>query len=465
MSILNLFLFFSIIFSVKQEDSFYKIPIDIISQNFKPVVPIYINEYPSIPKLLALDINLGQSWIFNSNLENIDENKYDIKVKHAFYMISGINKKGTIYLSQDLKINDFNYLDVNQIYDEINNSGSLSLNANLDPNNIISLIKFKDDNNIKKSTYFGFCLDLTNLKQNNKPYLYIGDLSKLNKDISKLQKFPLYQGDFDDKKEKEKKKLNWSIKLKGLFIGNINSTFNKNKEEQKVNLIDNEKNKGIIIDEPAAFESVYNYIYITKEAMLFLIAHYFNDKKDICKREETNDENTYEIKYNCLRNKRQNLNNINLILDNNVTIELTHEDLLNCAVNINIDSEKKYNLDTCEFTIRYHNNINYYVLGLPILRKYRTYFLYNDESILIENYNHFSKNYLQENKFTNISRQKKKTIGQTLKELFNTTLCIAFIFALLTGGFYFYDKFQDKNEYEQKEETEKIINRNKYANL
>ena len=339
------------------------------------------------------------------------------------------------------------------------------MNANLDTNNIISLIKFKDDNNIKKSTYFGFCLDLTNLKQNNKPYLYIGDLSKLNKDISKLQKFSLYQGDFDDKKEKEKKKLNWSIKLKGLFIGNVNKTINKNKEEQKVNLIDNEKNKGIIIDEPAAFESVYNYIYITKEAMLFLIAHYFNDKKDICKREETNDENTYEIKYNCLRNKRQNLNNINLILDNNVTIELTHEDLLNCAVNINIDSEKKYNLDTCEFTIRYHNNINYYVLGLPILRKYRTYFLYNDESILIENNNHFSKNYLQENKFTNISRQKKKTIGQTLKELFNTTLCIAFIFALLTGGFYFYDKFQDKNEYEQKEETEKIINRNKYANL
>ena len=297
MSILNLLLIFSIIVSVKQDDSLYKIPIDIISQNFKPVVPIYINEYPSIPKLLALDINLGQTWIFNSNLENIDEDKYDIKVKHAFYMISGINKKGIIYLNKDLKINAFNYLDVNQIYDEINNSGSLSLNANLDSNNIISLIKFKDDNNIKQSTYFGFCLDLTNLKENNKPYLYIGDLSQLNKDISKLQKFPLYQGDFDDNKEKEKKKLNWSIKLKGLFIGNVNATFNKNNEEQKVNLIDNEKNKGIIIDEPAAFESVYNYIYITKEAMLFLIAHYFNDKKDICKREEINDENTYEIKY------------------------------------------------------------------------------------------------------------------------------------------------------------------------
>ena len=465
MYFLDLLLFFFIISSIKSDESLYKIPIDVISQNFKPVIPIYINEYSSIPKLLSLDINLGQSWIFNSNLENIDEDKFDIKMKHAFYMISGINKKGTIYLNQDIKISDFNYLDVNQIFDEINNSGSLSLNANLDGNNIISLIKFKDDNNIKQSKYFGFCLDITNINKNknNKPYLYIGDLSILNKDISKLKRFPLYQSDGDN--NKENKKLTWSIKMKGLFIGNVNDTLDKNNEKINVNLIDNKKNKGLIIDEPATFESIYNYIYITKEAMLFLIAHYFNDKKDICKREEINDENTYEIKYNCLRNKRQDLNNINLILDNNITIELTHEDLLNCAVNINIDSEKKYNLDTCEFTIRYHNNINYYVLGLPILRKYRTYFLYNDESVLIENNQHFSQNYLQENKFTNISRQKKKTMGQTLKELFNTTLCIAFIFALLTGGFYFYDKFQNKNEYEQKEETEQIINRNKYANL
>ena len=192
MYFLDLLLFFFIISSIKSDESLYKIPIDVISQNFKPVIPIYINEYSSIPKLLSLDINLGQSWIFNSNLENIDEDKYDIKMKHAFYMISGINKKSTIYLNQDIKISDFHYLDVNKIFDEINNSGSLSLNANLDGNNIISFIKFKDDNNIKQSKYFGFCLDITNINKNknNKPYLYIGDLSILNKDISKLQRFP-----------------------------------------------------------------------------------------------------------------------------------------------------------------------------------------------------------------------------------------------------------------------------------
>ena len=184
MSIFRFLLSLSLIFFVKQDDSLYKIPIDIMGQNFIPVIPIYINEFSLIPKLLTLDINLDQSWIFNSSLENIDNNKYIVKIKHAFYMIAGNNKKGTIYLNKELKIDDFNYLDVNQIYDEINNSGALSLSVNLDKNNIINLLKFKDDSTTKKSKFFGFCLDFTNLNK-NKPYLYIGDLSALNKDISK----------------------------------------------------------------------------------------------------------------------------------------------------------------------------------------------------------------------------------------------------------------------------------------
>ena len=233
-----------------------------------------------------------------------------------------------------------------------------------------------------------------------------------------------------------------------------------------INHIDNTKNKGLIIEEPALIETIFNYIYIPKEAMLFLVAHYLNDKKDICKREEIKDENTYEIKYNCLRNKRKNLNNINIILENNVTIELTYEDLLNCAINKNINSKLSENEDTCEFLIRYHNNINYYTLGLPILRKYRTYFLFNDDSILMENNNYnFSQNYLEEKQFSNISRQKKKSLGETIKGLINTTLSITLIFATLASGFYLYDKYFGKKVYENEEESEKMINRNKYANL
>ena len=200
--------------------------------------------------------------------------------------------------------------------------------------------------------------------------------------------------------------------------------------------------------------------------MLFLVAHYFNDKKDICQREKIDEDNAYEIKYNCLRNKRKNLNNINIILENNMTIELTYEDLLNCAINKNINSKLSENKDTCEFLIRYHNDIDYYALGLPILRKFRTYFLFNDNSILMENNNYrFSQNFLEEKQFTNISRQKKKSLGETIKGLINTTLSITLIFATLASGFYLFDKYYGKKGYEIEEEAEKMINRSKYANL
>ena len=398
MSILSLLIFFSIFLLVKQNDSLYKIPIDIVSQNYIPVIPIYINEYPSIPKLLSLDINSVYSWIFNPNLDNIDNNKHSIMVKHGFYMISGNKNKGTIYLNSDIKINNFNYLDVNQIFDEINNSGILAINKNLDSNNIINLLNFDED--IKYDKYFGFCLDFTNIKQ-NKPYLYIGDLKSLNNDIGKLTRFPIYEGDSEE--DNSQKQSKWSIKLKGLFISNVNETLNRTNGNNDVKHIDRIKNKGLIIDEPALIETIYNYIYVTKEAMMFLMAHYFNDKKDICKR---------------------------------------------------------------EFIIRYHNNIDYYALGLPLLRKFKTYFLFNDNSILVENNDKkFSHNYLEEKQFSNISRQKKKSLGQTIKELFNTTLCVAFIFGFLAAMFYLYDKYYGIKGYEQDEEAEKMVNRSKYANL
>ena len=460
MSIFQLLTIFSLLLSIYSDDTFHKIPLDMNNQNLIPVVPIYIKEYPSLPKLLSLDINSEYSWIFNYNSEKIEDEKDKIYLKYPFYSISGNKIEGTIYLNSDIKINQYNYFEISQINIEIINSGALSINRNLDSNNIINLISF-GSNNVKNEKYFGFCLDFTNLNK-NKPHLYIGNLQTLNKDISKLKRFPIYEGDSD--KEKEKNKIKWSIKLKGLFIGNIDGTLNKEKDKG-VNFIDNKKNKGLIIDEPATIETIYNNIYITKEAMLFLIAHYFNDKKDVCVREEIKDEKIYEIKYNCLRNKMQNLNNINLILDNNVTVELTNNDLLNCAINKNLNKDNKDKQDTCEFIIKYHNKIDNYALGLPILRKFKTYFLYNDKSILLENNKDFSHNYLEEKLFSNISRQKKKTIGQTISELFKTTLWISLIFALLACCFYLYDKYYNKNEFENEDEKEKIINRNKYSNL
>ena len=245
-----------------------------MGQNLFPMIPVYLKEYPAIPKLLSLDINSAQSWIFNPSLENIDNNKNKIIVKRGFYFISGNEKKGTIYLNQDIKIDNLEYLDVNQIFDEINNSGVLALNKKFDSNNLLNLIPFKDSE-AKNNKYFGFCLDMTNYKA-NEAYLYIGDLKSLNNDFSKLSRFPVYVGDSEE--DKIKNKSIWAIKLKGLFFSNTNSEKEKdnndgNGSKNKVNLVDKKINKGLIIDESALIETIYNYIYVTKEAMLYLASH------------------------------------------------------------------------------------------------------------------------------------------------------------------------------------------------
>lgn len=201
--------------------------------------------------------------------------------------------------------------------------------------------------------------------------------------------------------------------------------------------------------------------------MLFLISNYFKNIEKICFRQENQNNFNYEIKYNCLKSKKGELNNINLILENNITLELTSDDLLNCAINqnMNIDSKNNENLETCEFNIKYSQNIDHYVLGLSVFKKYKTYFLFNDNSVLLEGDN-FLNCYLQNQKFSNISRSKKKSLMQTVKELFSTTACITFIFALLAGGFYLYERIYGKITYEnEEEEATKIINRDKYANL
>ena len=468
---LNILLINILLFEiVKQDNSLYEFPIEIFGQNYLPLIPLYFDDYLTIPKLMLLDININTSWVFK--LESPDNNNDDKGIiKHDFYTLLGNKNKRTIYLNSGTEINEFSYYTVNQIKGKNIYPSVLSLNKEMNEYNIANKLKY-EDNNIINDKYFGFCLDFTNRK-NNYAKLFIGNLFNLNNHISDLIRLSLFEDRDESKQQKDDKEeikyLKWSIKLNSLFIGPINKTLtqnitieDENKKSKLIYFINKIYNKGLIIDESANIETIYNSIYVTKEAMLFLIANYFKDKERICFRQDDNkDENNYEIKYHCLKSEKNKLNNINLVLENNITLQLTSEDLLNCVINHNINKEEKS--ETCEFNIKYHQKIDHYVLGLSVFRKYKTYFLFNDNSILLEG-DEFLNCYLKEDKFSNISRTKKRTVGQTIKELFNTTICISFIFGLLAGIFYIYEKIFGKIEY-KKEESEKIINRDKYANL
>ena len=463
----SFFIYISIFSFTKQDEPLYKFPIEIFGQNYLPMIPVYFKNEKSLPKLMLLDINIDKSWIFkpeSSSDNNKTQNNKEI-IKHDFYTIVGNKNTETIFFNPDTHIDNFQFFYINQIKGENYYPGVLSLNKKMNDYNFIDKLEY-DENKIIDKKYFGFCLDFSERK-NNEAKLIIGDLYNLNKDISKLERFPLYDENDEIKNSK------WAIKLNGLFIGSINKnktenyTIENDKEKKIGYKINRKYNKGLIIDEPAHIETIYNSIYVTKEAMLFLISNYFKNIEKICFRQENQNNFNYEIKYNCLKSKKGELNNINLILENNITLELTSDDLLNCAINqnMNIDSKNNENSETCEFNIKYSQNIDHYVLGLSVFKKYKTYFLFNDNSVLLEGDN-FLNCYLQNQKFSNISRSKKKSLMQTVKELFSTTACITFIFALLAGGFYLYERIYGKITYEnEEEEATKIINRDKYANL
>lgn len=464
-----LLLIYFLIFTLSnQKNSLYNIPIEISGQNYLPIIPIYNEEDASIPKLMLLDINLDKSWIFHSESSQQNDIKNEI-ISHDFYTLLGNKNTKTIYLNEGIKINDFNYYSINQVKGENHFLGALSLNKKNNEYNIANKLQF-EDNNIINNKYFGFCLDFTKMK-NNEAKLSIGNMFNLNNGISELIRLPLYEEKDEQEKKEEISISKWSIKLNGLFIGSINSSLiestvleNSNNEKKTVYSINRKYNKGLIIDESANIETIYNSIYVTKEAMLFLIANYFKGKEKICVRQENNDKNNYEIKYNCFKNKANKLKNLNLILENNITLVLTKDDLLNCAINQNLNSENGENSEMCEFNIKYHQKIDHYVLGLSAFRKFKTYFLFNDNSILFEN-GKFLNCFLKKEKFSNISRNKKKNIGQTIKELLSTTLCISSIFLLLAGSFYLYEKYFGKIDLRKEEESEKIIHRDKYVNL
>ena len=280
--------------SAQEYASLYSLPIEILGPEYLPVIPIYLKDYSLFPKYMLIDINIDKSWIFDYSSDNNQNNKEIIN--NDIYSVQGYKNIEKIYLNSALKIEDFCYFNIKQVKNQNNYQnyypGVLSLNKNLNEYNIITKFKYDDSTNLN-SKYLGFCLDFTN-RDNKEGELSIGNMQDLNENILELIRLPLYVEEEENKNKENKQYSKWSIKLNGLFIGSINNSNlnnNENKEKKITYNIDRKINKGLIIDESANIETKYNSIYVTKEAMLFLSAHYFNDKEKVCFREENTDEN------------------------------------------------------------------------------------------------------------------------------------------------------------------------------
>lgn len=424
-------------------NNLYTFNVQLLGENSLPAIQLYSSER-TYPEIFILDINIEKTWLFRPNPRVIN---YDQILKTDFYTILGYSAEDSLYLenikNELILIKDLKYIKVVQINSikNFNHNGKLSINRLLSNYNFISKITFDENNNTNKP-YFGFSLQFWNNNGKEEGKFSIGNL--LN-DVDKL-----YSTNIPLINNNENK---WQIYIKGIFIGDMKeATF-----EKEIN-ITNEKFNGIYLNSSMSLETAYNSIYVNKDVLNFLDKYYFNkDGKNLCYKNENDD----EIIYNCHSNGEPD--NIYLVFENNITLILNKTDLFNCKKNNHLINENiKFNLETCEFNIKYNKNIKNNILGFSVLKNFKSYFLFNDNNFIIESKDRkiIRCNFMDE-EFQNLKSEDLKDKRKIVYELIKTILSMIFVFALLFVALYIHEKFFD-GEYKK---PEIIINRTKYNNL
>lgn len=422
-----LFLILNLFFSYANK---VEIPIHLESKKDYPCIKVKFGENNEVEKAL-IDIGKKDSWINRSTKEG-EENG---EINYELFSVKGIKKKEKCILPLEkdeipIEINDFSYIDAKSIIgdEDVKFSAVFGLgNGESDSN----LKKIQNSNLNKKN--FGFKLDL-----DKKPKLIVGDLFEEEKMSSThFPSVPLVN------KNGEK----WEVKLKGLFIGNLD-TSNNNKAYSLIKREDGSNEKffnltkfsGTLIERTMSFETIYDAIYVDASIFNFLEKYkYFGSegKKELCKK---NKEGKDDISYYCQKKDKEKLKNLNFIFENNVVLTLSSDDLLDCKSN---DGEK----DTCEFKLKYNKKFSNLVLGLPIIKNYKVYFMPNDGNIYFEGEEKIFKCDL-----SNVSFEVgKKDIKETFKELFRTVIVILALFFVLFSFFFIHEKTCGK-DYMKKEE-------------
>lgn len=315
-------------------------------------------------------------------------------------------------------------LDIQKLHTELNKLNS--------PN--------KNLENYKKN--YGFSLDL------NKNILTVGNLF----DRDNEEKFnSLHLNEFDIIDDEGPF---WQILLKGFFIGNID-TSNKHTEgyeEQKRQdgsiekvFIVPKSYKGAEIEEMAiSLETVHNEIYVEQKFLDFLENNgYFKDgEKNLCTKKEIGE-------YICNKEDAKKLLDINLLFEDDLVLRISGEDLIIC----------KDNKDECEFALKTNPKVEGYALGLKGLKNVKSYFMINDESIYMENYEGYDegkhrlfKVTLKETDYDVLGAKIKKKIRKAFAELFRTIIVILGLFLILFIFFFIHQKFWGDKYLDKKED-------------
>ena len=335
-----------------------------LSEDHKLISQIQIG-HPSQDIQLILDVGSMRTWVsdkyfISSNSDTyVDTGSFDSKNQYDF-SYSGISSTETFKVN-DKTLEQFKFLLVNNLQN-CNFQGVLSLGHEYDSKHVSLVYEMSHVCN----TFYNMFMFKFN--ENGNGELLIGDITEEQKERNHLINKCRYLigGSAEDQ-------IKWRCEITQIFIGGIEDfpTFDDDLMEQTGYYISKtDFNKMINANEPVAFETIFDKIYVPKKTMEYLKNNYLkniaNDEK-IC----NYNDNGNNIIVKCSKSDITKLKKLNFVLSEKTALSLPTSSLFECG-----DS------DTCEFVIQYNSKYKGYIFGLPIFKLYNIIFDYNSRDLM-----------------------------------------------------------------------------------
>ena len=319
---------------------------------------------PSQEINLVLDIGSSRTWISDQYYNNKGSKTYQ-PLEEAFskeqydFSYSGNSALETFKIGDKI-LQNFKFIFVNNLQNN-NFQGVLSLGHEYDSKHNSLVYEMSHVCN----TYYN--MFMFKFDENGGGELLIGDTTEEQKEryhlINKCRY--LIGGDIEDQ-------IKWRCELTQIFIGGIEDfpTFQNDLMEQTGYYISKtDFNKMINVNQPVAFETIFDKIYVPKKTMEYLKKNYFknfaNDQQ-ICNYNDNKD--TIIIK--CSKDDLPKLKKLNFVLSEKTALSLPTSAIFECTD------------DSCECLIQYNSKYKGFIFGLPIFKLYNIIFDYNSRDLM-----------------------------------------------------------------------------------
>lgn len=404
--ILTLSYSFTNSFRSLDESGLVSIPFSMVTEKNYLIAPVSIGT-PEQNLNLVLDIGSERTWIFNEEYTRQSSTSF-VSLEHPESLTqdefgySGALSNETFKIAEK-EVKDFSFLLADKITGSSDIKGALSLGREYDSKKFSMVYRLS----ASAGTFFN-AFSLKFNEDDNKGTLYIGDLSNdLQKETQYMDVCKLADND---------QKIKWSCTLTHLFIGGLGTNVEELKEEKDIRYVIEEKaSKVFEVNKVATFETVFNKILFPfsegTQYLQYLENNYFiNDKGEkLCK--SINDEN--QISFECNKTEVEQLQNFNFVFDEKLDLYLKASELFNCFG------------DYCYFLIGTNKNVNRFVMGLSLLKKFHTVFDYSSVDLTFHS---------QTNK-----AKVRINSGMSGYSKFLIFLLVVFLIVLIGGaGYYFF---------------------------